>query len=668
VTFPSRRLCFLLAAALCASPLEAQENPGIQAIHEFKKLTVQELMDIEVTSVSRNVEHLGGAPAAVVVVTSEDIRRTGATTVPDALRLLPGINIARQASSLWAVSSRGFSSVNSEKLLVLSDTRSIYTPLYSGVFWDVQDYLLQDVDRIEVIRGPGATLWGSNAVNGVINITTKAAKNTQGAYVETSAGTEEHGNVGVRYGGRIGQRAYYRIFGKYFDRDATFSRNLASPDEWDAGRLGFRSDWEATTKDTLTVQGDAYNADIGRLSPSVTVSGRPGPPPPLRVHAAGGNVLARWQHKTSEQADVELRAYYDRTHRNDPSFVDDLDTVDLDFQHRLTLAARHEITWGLNYRRMDNRNQSRGVFALDPASSRDRLYSGFVQEQFAVTPELRVTVGTKLEHNDFSGAELQPSGRVAWDFTGRQTLWGAVSRASRVPTRIERDISVDVTNPLGNPVVRLLGNPDFDSERLIAYEMGYRWEPLRSLSMDLAGFNNRYHRLASLEFGVPFADPAARRTVIPIQNQNLNAGRALGGEAYITYTPVRVSRFSFSYSNLDLNLTAGGQDLNRDTFLDGATPRHQLGLRSSFDLPAQFQADAMWRSLSRLHRLPSIVTGEGIPGYSELDLRLAWIGLQRAEFSVIGQNLLHGHHPEFGAPAARGEIERSVYVKVAWGF
>jgi iron complex outermembrane receptor protein len=617
-----------------------------QSIVEFKKLSIQELMDIEVTSVSKSVEPLGGAAAAVTVLTSEDIRRSGATSLPDALRLLPGIHVAQQTSSTWAVSSRGFSGTNSEKLLVLSDTRSIYTPLYSGVFWDVQDYLLQDIDRIEVIRGPGAALWGSNAVNGVINITTKSAKNTQGLYFQTSAGTEQRGSVSARYGGRIGEHGNYRVFGKYFDRDATTNTNPASPDDFDMGHLGFRSDWEATGKDTLTEQADAYRADIGRLSPSATVTGRPEPPTPLRIRADGESVLARWRHKTSQTSDVEVRAYYDRTHRDDPNFVDDLGTVDLDLQHRFTPAARHEITWGLSYRLTDNRNEGRMVFAVEPAFSLDHLVSGFIQDQIAFEPTLRLTIGTKLEHNDFSGGEVQPSGRIAWDLLPKQTLWGAVSRAVRVPTRLERDIAIDASNPLGNPVYRLLGNPAFGSERLVAYEAGYRWEALKSLSIDLATFFNRYRGLASLEFGKPFVDAAVGRTIVPILNQNLNAGRTLGGEAFVTYTPTRSSRFSASYSNLDMNLRAGGRDVNRGTWLDGTTPRHQFGLRSAVDLPAHVQTDALFRSLSAIRRQPTNPTGEGIPGYSDLDLRVAWIGWRSAEVSLVGQNLLHAHHPD----------------------
>jgi iron complex outermembrane recepter protein len=671
VNLPFHQFVLLFVFVICATSghlLLAQERQTTQSILDFKKLSVRDLMDIEVTSVSRSAEQLGEAAAAVTVVTGEDIRRVGATSLPEALRMVPGIHVARQSANIWAVGSRGFSNVNSEKLLVLTDTRSIYTPLFSGVFWDVQDYLLQDIDRVEVIRGPGATLWGSNAVNGVINITTKSAKNTQGLYLETSAGTEEHGAVGARFGGRIGDRAYYRVFGKYFERDDSFHTRPASPDTWETGHLGFRADVEATERDTLTIQADAYRADVGRLTPSVVVAGRPEPLGRLRVRPAGGNVLARWRHSRSDDSEVQFRFYYDRTHRNDPSFIDDLHTLDFDVQHRWAVGSRHEVTWGSNYHFMANRNAGRGVFAVEPTYSGDHLVAGFIQDQIRFLDSVRLTVGTKLEHNDFSGVEVQPSGRVAWELVSNQTLWGAISRAARVPTRLERDIAIDVTDPQRTPLYRLLGNAAFDSERLLAYEAGYRWQAQRAFSIDVAAFFNRYRGLASLEMGSPFVDPVRGKAVIPLRYQNLNAGRAAGAEVLVTYAPLTTSRFTASYSNLDMSLHAAGQDINRGTTIDGGTPRHQFGLRASQDLPAGFQLDAMFRHLSAIRRIPLAVTAEGVPGYPELDLRFAWIGWNKAEISLIGQNLLHRHHPEFGTSAVRGEIDRGVYAKIAWGF
>ena len=656
----------LWGVALWTNAAVAQ-TPRIPSVADLKKLSVEELMAVAVTSVTGTPEPLGDAAAAVAVVTSEEIRRSGVTSVPEALRNVPGIHVARQASSMWAISARGFSSVNSEKLLVLTDTRSLYTPLFSGVFWDVQNYLLQDIDRIEVIRGPGATLWGSNAVNGVINITTKHSRDTQGTYAEVSAGTEERVSAAARYGGRISNRAYYRVFARYFDRGATFAATQ-SRDDWQAGHAGFRTDWDLSGRDTLTVQSDIYRGDIGRLSPSVTVIGRPGPTGRLRVEVGGGNVLARWRRTMAPDSDLQFRVYYDRTHRDDPSYTDHLNTVDLDFQHRFSPASRHDVTWSGTYRVTGNQNDSGGIFAVDPAYSRDHLVSGFIQDQVRVADTLRLTVGTKLEHNDFSGFEVQPSARAAWDLLPRHMVWGAVSRAVRVPTRFERDIAIDVTDPAASRVIRLLGNPDFDSERLLAYEGGHRWRPVNGLAFDTALFHNRYDGLASLELGDPALDPHAGRTVLPLRAENMTAGTARGIETFVTYAPVPPLRMTASYSYLDLSLDPAGADVNRGRFLEGATPRHQFGLRSSADLPGRFQLDALFRRIAAIRQLPEIVSGEGLPGYSSLDVRLAWNGSRQMEIALVGQNLLQGRHLEFGAPASRGEVQRGVYAKVAWGF
>jgi len=670
-----RAVTLLCGLALCTSAAARTQDPSsvpptssYSVAQSLKSLSLEQLMGIEVTSVSKTVESLGGAAAAIAVVSGEDIRRSGATTVPEALRFVPGIHVARRNSNSWAVSARGFSSVNSEKLLVLSDTRSVYTPLYSGVFWDVQDYLLEDIERIEVIRGPGAALWGSNAVNGVINITTRNARDTQGTYLEAAAGTEERAFAGARHGGRIGESGYFRVFGRYVARDDTFNPIATSEDDWRMGHAGFRADWEAGDSDTLTLQGDVYRGTIGQLAPAITVIGRPGPQGDLRVRVNGGNVLGRWRRALDDGSDVQLRVYYDRTHRDDPSYRDDLDTIDLDFQHRFAPIASHELLWGLNYRYTDNSNVGKGLLALDPAASRDDVVSGFVQDQISLLDTLRLTVGTKLEHNDFSGFEIQPSVRLAWEPVPAHVLWGAVSRAVRVPTRLERDISVDATDPAANPGIRLVGNDDFDAEELMAYELGYRWQVTDALYADVALFHSRYEGLASLEIGEPFVDPTDGRTIVPVLNRNLTDGSSEGLEALLSYAPMPDWRLTATYSYVELNLDPRGADLNRGAFLEGTTPRHNIGLRSSLDLPGNFQLDAQLRHESRIRSMPELVEVTGLPAYTELDVRFAWLGPQGIELSVVGQNLLHGRHSEFGTPEARGAIERGVYGKLAWRF
>lgn len=665
IHFP--RTCSLLVVCLgcgiAGATAEAKESAPIGVM---KQMSLDELMDIEVTSVSKTPESSQDAAAAITVITQEHIRRSGATTVPEALRGVPGLYVGRQNSSSWAISSRGFNSVNSEKLLVLSDTRSIYTPLFSGVSWDVQDYLMADIERIEVIRGPGAALWGSNAVNGVINITTKHAADTHGTHVETIAGTEER-SVGARYGSATKGGIDYRVFGQYSDRDET-ARMAGTADDWQLGHMGFRADGTPSPQNQWTIQGDIYHGRIGQLAPAVTIIGRPGPTGDLETEVAGGNILGRWRHEFSADSDLQLRAYYDRTHFDDPSFTDDLHTVDFDVQHRFKPAVNHEILWGLNHRTTWNRNRRGEIFALRPEFSRDQIFSAFVQDKIDWREVVHVTVGTKAEHNDFSGFELQPSIRAAWDITPRHTIWAAVSRASRVPNRLERDIFIDVTDPALDPVARLLGDDEFDSEELVAYELGYRWRASDVLHFDVALFENHYNGLVSLEMGAPFVDPTDGRTVIPISNRNLTDGRTRGVETMVTYSPVERWRLSASYSYLEVSLDPSGQDLNRGEFYEGASPRHQFALGSYLTLPRGFEFDAQFRHISAIDRIPDIPTGEGISGYSELDVRFAWRATNHLTVSIVGQNLLNKDHVEFGTPAGRGAINRSVYVKLSGDF
>jgi len=663
------RLSIVLFLGCSPAVLQAQVLSDAANI-SWHKLSIEQLLQMDITSVSRSEEKLGEAAAAVTVVSNEEIRRSGASSIPEALRMVPGISVARRNSNSWAVSSRGFSSINSEKLLVLSDSRSVYTPLFSGVFWDSQTYLMEDIDRIEVIRGPGASLWGSNAVNGVINIGTKDARETQGLYFEAGGGTEERAVSAVRYGGRLSDDVYYRIFGQYSDIDNSYRRGSTQSDDWRMLHFGFRSDWHADGGETLTVQGDAYGGNVGQLAPSVSINSRAGPEEDLDVGVHGGNVLARWTHEIDSNSKLELRAYYDRTRRNDPTFEDYLDTGDLDFQHTLGITPGQVLVWGAEYRHTSNRNQGKGLFALEPSSSEDDLFSAFVQDQIGITDTLKLTAGTKAEHNDFSGFEVQPSVRVAWDMAPKQTLWSAVSRAVRVPSRIERDISIEITDPAGasDPKVRLSGNRGFDSERLIAYEAGYRCQALDSVAIDLAAFYNDYDKLASLEIGEAFTEPLTQRTIVPVVNENLTEGHTKGVEILVSYTPLSNWRLTGTYSYIDVSLTPHGMDLNRGQLQEGSTPSHQFGVRSLLDLPGGFEFDIQLRSNSAVRKLPEDPQGGGVGNYTELNARLGIHVTNQVEISLNGQNLLHGHHAEFGSAAVRGEIERCVFGKLIYRF
>jgi iron complex outermembrane receptor protein len=502
---------------------------------ELKQLSLEELMGVEVTSVSKKEEKLFDAAAAIYVITQEDIRRSGATSIPEALRNVPGLEVVRLNANTWQISARGFVTT-ANKILVLIDGRSVYTPLFAGVFWDVQDTLLEDLDRIEVIRGPGGTLWGANAVNGVINIITKSAKETHGWLLTGGGGTEERAFGGARYGGKLGENARYRFYAKYFNRDdMVFPDGRDAADQWQMGQGGFRVDWDASEKNLLTLQGDLY---VGEVGGQVVAS----PTPPFLsmtdASVGGGNLLGRWTHHVSDISNVQLQVYYDRTERRIPGFFsEDRDTFDVDVQHRFPWGRRHDIIWGIGYRYTQDKVDSSFSVSVDPAQRATDLLSLFMQDDITLLPNrLRLTLGSKFEHNDFSGFEIQPNVRLAWTPSARQTVWAAVSRAVRTPTRLELDIHLSAVQIPSMPpiVLRVFGNPDFVSEELLAYELGYRVQPYPRLSLDIAAFYNVYDNLLSLEGpGPPQLSPPV--VVIPFTQANKLQGETHGVEVLANY-------------------------------------------------------------------------------------------------------------------------------------
>jgi iron complex outermembrane receptor protein len=364
---------------------------------------------------------------------------------------------------------------------------------------------------------------------------------------------------------------------------------------------------------------------------------------------------------------LTVRAYYDRTYRADPYFRDDLDTVDVEYQQSFKTGAQ-QLLWGLEYRATDNTNVSRSLFALSPERALDRLFSAFVRDEIALSPALQLTLAARAGHNDFSGFEYQPTARLSWTPSSKQTVWGAISRAVRTPTRFERDIFVDATDPAANPLVLLVGNKNFDSERVLAYEAGYRWQPASWVFVDLATFYNRYSALASLEIGTPFVDTHTGQTVIPVLFENLMKGRSIGGEVAITIVPTDTLKLIATYSTVSLSLDNPGFDGNRNRFIEGSTPRSIASLRASWDVTPSFSLDSALRYMSAIRKIPEIIDGTGLPGYTELDLRAAWHPTETVELSVAGRNLLHDHHLEFGGTTSRGEAERSIYAKAEWRY
>src|SRR3989440_6192407 len=497
-------VCFPAPGCAQRPDTGAQRPDSSLSADSLKKLSIEQLMNVEVTSVSKRPERLTQVASAIQVITQDDIRRSGVTSLPEALRLATNLQVAQVDSRQWAISARGFNSTTANKLLVLIDGGTVYTPLYSGVFWDVQDVPLADVDRIEVISGPGATLWGANAVNGVINVITRNSRDSQGLLVSGGGGTELRGFGNARWGGTLSPTVHYRVYGTGFARQPTLLPNsLDAADDWHALQGGFRVDWDASPTNGVSVHGDLYDGRIGQPSGGdIAVSGR--------------NLAARWSHTISATADVRTELYYDRTHRDIPgTFGEDLDTYDVDIQHRTELGQRHDLVWGLGYRLINDRVVNSAAVEFLPLHVARQWFTGFVQDEIALVPNrLHVALGTKLEHNDYTGFEIQPSGRVNWRLSPSRTLWAAVSRALRTPSRIDRELFARVS-----PTSFLAGGPGFRSEEELAYELGYRHQR-GALALSVATFYSRYHGLRSVEQLNP---PAADTLVI---------GNGQDGESY----------------------------------------------------------------------------------------------------------------------------------------
>jgi iron complex outermembrane receptor protein len=653
-----RLLTALLAAVLAGGQAFSQDAPP-----DLTTLGIEAVMNMEVTSVSKKPERLMDAAAAVQVITSEDIRRSAATSLPDLLRLVPGVQVARVNSSTWAVGVRGFTSTLSRSLLVLIDGRSVYSPLFAGVYWDVLDVPLNDIERIEVIRGPGATLWGANAVNGVINIITRSAQTTQGTYASLRGGNEDRAVATGRFGGKTSGGLAYRAYGKFSDRDAEFHQGTNDYDGWNMGLAGLRADGDPRDKDHVMFQGNFYSGRVGQrvvnstyTSPYFDVVEEDG-------DLSGGHLLGQWKHKAHEDSDATLQAYIDRTHRAQPNFREDRNTLDVDFRQRFNLASRNELLWGAGYRLTMDDTESVPTVEFNPARRTDDVFSAFVQDEIQIVPSRwTLTLGSKFEHNDYNGFSSQPNVRLLFVPASRHVLWSAVSRALRVPSRLESDLSLTgLLSPSTPTFIRVTGTKDFQPERLTAYELGYRVQATDRLFVDLALFHNDYARLLSLEPGTLFTEttPPPSHDVIPYFLLNRMKGDARGAEIAAEWRPAASVRLTGSYSFLDLNLQPADNSLDTTTepSTEGGTPRHLANLRSWFDLPWRLGLDVTLRYAGRLE-------STSVDAYTEMDLVVSR-GLPFGfEVSLAGQNLLSRHHREFGAAGTAIEVERSLYGRL----
>ncbi len=662
-------------SVLLASGTVAQNSRNVP---DVTAMSMEDLMNLQVTSVSKRTQKVADAAAAIFVITQEDIRRSGATSIPEALRLVPGLEVARIDQNKWAIGSRGFNGRFDNKLLVLIDGRSVYTPLFSGVYWNVEDVMLEDVDRIEVIRGPGATLWGANAVDGVINVITRKAKATQSAVVTAGGGTEERAAGGVRYGGKLGDNTYYRAYTKYFDwGPSVYPSGMTAHDGWDSLRGGFRADWTPAGANSLTLQGDVYRTRFDETLTTASLSAPYSNTFPNDGQYTGGNILGRWNH-TSERSSMSLQMYYDNTTISDHSlFGDHQNILDIDFQHGFHVGDSQQFVWGLGYRSIHDKNNPSFTVSLQPNQVTLNQFSTFLQDEISlVDNRLQITLGSKFERNEFTGFEIEPNARLLWNLTPNQSIWTAVSRAVRTPALTEEGLRLNSqvippgtpANPTPFPaVVAVFGSHQFNSEDLLAYELGYRVQVTSTLSLDVATFYNNYSNLRTAEPGAPFVEgsPAPTDIVIPFVAGNKMSGGTYGVELFADWKVVPKWRLvgSYSYLQMDIHKNADSQDPTPD-LPNGSSPRHQWYLRSSVDLPKHFEQDTTLRFVDQL---PSL----NVPSYYSLDAHLGWRPVSRLELSIGGQNLLNNWHFEFMPDFVNTSptvVKRSIFGSITFKF
>lgn len=628
----------------------AQESDSLLTPGQLKKMSLEELMDIKVTLVSKQTENLNQSPSAVQVITSDDIRRSGAATLPEALRLASNLQVAQIDGRQWAISARGMNMALSNKLLVMVDGRTVYTPLYAGVFWDVQNILMDNVERIEVVSGPGGTLYGANAVNGVINIVTKSAEYTQGGLVGASGGFNlqdpdelgawgRRGTVGARYGGRLGPQTHYRVWGRRLDYPSTDTLGGGNGNSaWEFNQTGFRIDHVPNARDRVSLTGSLFNGDYESQD----------------TYLNGQYLVARWTRDISEASDFYFQAYFDREDRTVPGiYGEKLNTFDIDLHHRIPLGERHSFIFGAGYRVMlDEVSQSR-VLAILPEEKTLQLFNGYVQDRINLIPSrLTAFVGSKLEHNDYSGWEVMPSLRLAYTPDERQTIWGAVSRAVRSPSRVDVDFFLPAPPvPAGTP--RLLGGPGFKAELLTAFELGYRANPLRNLTLSISSFYNYYDDLRILE-RVPGTAP-------DYVYANGAQGGVAGVELWTGWQAAEWCQLRGGYTYLDEEfwVESGHVEIPIPA-AQGNDPSHQGVMQANFDLPRGFELNGAARAVSELPEF-------GVPGYFTFDLGVVW-RYHGLTVSAMGKDLAEERHQEFANPPNLQAVPRSVTGRIAWRF
>lgn len=642
---------------------------------DLSEISLDTLANTEITSVSRKGEKLSQAAAAAFVITQEDIRRSGLTSIPELLRMVPGLTVARIDANKWAVTARGFNERLADKMLVLMDGRTVFDPLSSGVYWDVQDTIIEDIERIEVIRGPGATLWGANAVNGVVNIITKKTKDTQGGLVTVGGGSEDGEVTAVRYGAGLGKKGSYRIFAKYIRQDAyTDAQGQEANDDWHLLHGGFRTDLVLSNRDDLTVQGDIYKGNAGQSVPGLLSLSPPATGSFVdRTNMSGGDLLGRWHRVSSERFDTTFQMYFETADRNEMQLLGEYrHTIDLDFEQHFAAGGRHDLVWGADYRYATDRTAGTLNLSFNPTGRSTNLYGAFLQDEITIVPDrLRVTVGAKLEHNYYSGFAVQPNVRMLWTVQPRYSIWGAISRASESSSRFDADIraneDVFVEANGVTTLVSSFGTHHLPPENVVAYELGQRGKVGKWFTLDVALFYNHYTNRHTHEPGAPFfeTNPGPPHLVLPTITTSSISGETHGIEAFGQLRVTSFWNISVGYSLFEIHLhpAPGSQDFTTAGDSEGSTPRHAFQVRSQMNLPHNLEFDSAAYFTGRL-------PGPQLPSYARVDVRLGWRPTEHLEFSIGGQDLLDPRHYEFGSGdfVNATQVGRNAFGKFTWRF
>lgn len=658
--------CIILSVSVILSLAAEASEPEDQ---DLMSMNIEDLMTMEVTSVSKQSEKMMDASAAIFVITGEDIRRSGAHNIPELLRMVPGMQVGRLDNNDYAVSARGFNDIFGNKLLVLIDGRSVYTPSFSGVFWSTQDLVLGDIDRIEVIRGPGATLWGANAVNGVINVITKDTAETKGTLVETSADNRTQRILSLRHGAELAPNLRFRGHLKFRTQDASTTVPGAT-DESEHVRAGFRLDWIRDTENSLTLQADLYSGEVGNAHTAAVLT------PPYTATFShtdsqdGGHILAHWTHQDEGGSNTSLQVYYDVDDRTSWGQGIENRTFDVEFQHDFAAMENIRMTWGLGYRSIEDSYIDSVSTSVDPLLRSVELLSGFAQGEVSLfQDQMKVTVGSKFEENDFTGFETQPNIRVSY-LAGDMTLWAAVARAVRTPSRMENDFAVSVgtippftpMNPDPFPILtQVQGNENLDAEELTAFEIGFRRALSSRLWIDVTAYYDKYDGIIAAAPGTPTFYPLAPVPYLefPLVLDNRGKIDVSGFELAGTWRASERANVKFAYSLSDVNDKIGNDSNSRY-----AGPEHQVSVRAAFDLTKSLELDIWGRWVDE-------IVASGVDAYSDLDVRLGWRVSDGVELSITGKNLTDEDWWEV-APHSSGFLNtpavRSVFVALRLSF